>query len=184
LSAGEIRSVIGEDDGKQYFSFRSLKAGKRMGSREEQVLSNTKKVSKEQATLLGECFRRLKWSLKYTDEDAQAFVEDKKIPPALEEILTKALEAQQHLAKDGYMLIKKWTLGETADLKGLRKGHAKCQTFVSKLQHLREFRELPDSDEPLNKSSFDRCLLEIGQFTEEYNCLVESCKGKLRASRN
>ena len=52
-----------------------------------------------------------------------------------------------------------------------------------KLEHIKQFRELPD-DEELNKANFDKFLMTVAQHTEDFNVLVESSKGAMRAKIN
>lgn len=168
---------------KTYWAFTTFSKGVESGRLEEQSLSSKKKVSKEQAKLLGEAFKHVAWSWKYQDKDV-AKLGDGEIPPAILTLVNQATESQQKLLKEAMLLIKGWK-GMKSDerLIKLKRGHAVCNANLAKLTHMREFHELPDGMEP-TKANLDAIMQSMAVHTKDYNELVETCRGVLRSLKN
>eukprot|EP00439_Symbiodinium_sp_Y106_P067276 s277_g11.t1 len=182
LAKGEIAEAKSTIPGVRFFSFQTFKAVSKTGSVEEEELAQSSKVNKDQAKILSECFSRVGWKLKHTSDETKKFAKGGSVPSNIETVLGTALEAQQKLSKDAMNLLKKWGR-EDDTTKNLRKYHKGSQDYMVKLEHIKQFRELPD-DEELNKANFDKFLMTVAQHTEDFNVLVESSKGAMRAKIN
>ena len=81
------------------------------------------------------------------------------------------------------MIIKAWT-GDKSDerFKKLKTGHGVCNTNIAKLNHMKEFHELPDNMES-TKENLDQAMLSMATHTSEYNELVEVTRGLIKASK-
>lgn len=171
-------------NGKQFWSFTSFTKGTESGRLEEQDLSQKKKVSKDQAKMLSQAFQEIGWSWKYGEKDVKAIADGKKIPQPILQLVNQANDSQQKLAKEAMTLIKGWH-GNSGDdrLVKLKKGHAVCQQNLAKLSHMKEFQELPD-DLEATKANLDKIMQDMAVFTKDYNILVETSRGALRALRN
>ena len=177
--AGDIVPV--EEGGKTFWSFQSLEKGTVHGKVEEQSLKQSKKVNAQQHTLLGDCFNEVGWSLNYQDKDVKALASGKKIPSSILDIVKQATESQAKLMKEAMVMIKSWK-GEKDDefLVKMKQGHAVCSQNLAKLQHMKEFEELPNNL-PANRENLDDLMMGMAVHTKEYNELVETCRGRLRA---
>ena len=182
LAKGEICEAKSTIPGVRFFSFQTFKAVSKTGSLEEEQLTQSGKVTKDQAKILSECFSKLGWKLKHTPDDTKKFAKGGAVPSNIETVLGTAMEAQAKLSKDAMNLLKKWGR-EDDTTKNLRKYHKGSQDYLVKLEHIKQFRELPD-DEELNKPNFDKFLMNVAQHTESFNVLVESSKGAMRAKSN
>ncbi|CAE7201833.1 unnamed protein product [Symbiodinium sp. CCMP2592] len=182
LAKGEICEAKSSVPGVKFFSFQTFKAVQKTGCMEEEELSSTAKVSKDQAKILSECFSRIGWKMKHSTDETKKFAKGGSVPTNIEAVLRTALEAQQKLSKDAMIILKKWGADDDTT-KNLRKYHKGSQEFIVKLDHIKQFRELPD-DEALTKPNFDKFLLKVADHTEQFNVLVESSKGALKAKIN
>ena len=182
LAKGEICEAKSTIPGVRFFSFKTFKAVQKTGSLEEEELTSSGKVSKEQAQLMSECFAKMGWKIKHTADETRKFAKGGTVPMNIETVLGTAMEAQQKLAKDAMTLLRKWGR-EDSTSKNLKKQHKQSQEFIVKLEHIKQFRELPD-DEEMNKANFDKFLMQVAEHTEEFNVLVESSKGAMRAKSN
>ena len=111
------------------------------------------------------------------------FLPGASIPPAIQELIKEATDSQAKLAKEASVIIKAWT-GDKMDerFKKLKSGHGTCQTNIAKLNHMREFHELPDNLES-TKENLDQVMLAMATHTSEYNELVEVTRGLIKASK-
>ena len=184
LQKKEIREVESEDpnDEAKYFAFRTMKVGTKRAFVDENVLSGHKKVEKDAAEVLKEALSSVGWHFKYTIKDTTDFATGNKIPENINKVLQNSLLSQEKLAK-GLALTKAWTFGDTTEFRQLKKGCSLCKTYATKIQHIIEFRELPD-DQEMTKQNFDAFLVEMAKHAEGYNGLVEACKGRVKSSTN
>lgn len=151
---------------------------------EEQTLASNKKVSKEQAKLLSECFNNVRWTWNYTVKDVNALDNGRKIPQAILQLVRQAQESQNKLAKEAMVLIKGWTEdGHQDRFMKLKRGHATCTQNLAKLGHMVEFKELPDELEP-TKANLDKLMQEMAIHTRDYNELIETTRGIVRSKKN
>lgn len=182
LKKGEVVAVDC-GDGKTMYSFTSYKKGKKHGAVEEQVLQGSSKISKEQCRMLAAAFEHVGWSWVYKEKDCTKFLPGASIPPAIQELIKEATDSQAKLAKEASVIIKAWT-GDKMDerFKKLKSGHGTCQTNIAKLNHMREFHELPDNLES-TKENLDQVMLAMATHTSEYNELVEVTRGLIKASK-
>eukprot|EP00913_Durusdinium_trenchii_P007378 g6937.t1 len=170
-------------EGKTFWAFTSYVKGQEQGKEETQDLSSKKKVDKRQAELLGDCFNQIGWSWKYTDKDCRV-LGDGRIPAAIGNLVQQATQSQQRLGKEAMTMIKAWK-GDKEDerLAKLKKGHTLIQLNLAKLSHMLEFQELPD-DLPPTKENLDKIMKDMAVHTQEYNELVETTRGWLKARKN
>ena len=182
LQAGDIQEVEGSG-GKSFYSFTEYKKGKEDGSMEEQKLSGSSKVTKDQAMLLGKAFGAIGWTWNYKAKDVEKMLPGSSIPPAILNLIKEATESQTKLAKEATHLIKGWAGDKTDErFMKLKKGHCLCNQNVAKLNHMKEFQELPDDLEP-TKSNLDKIMLDMATHTSEYNELIEITKGIMKAKK-
>ena len=182
LQAGDIEAVEGTD-GKTFYSFTEFKRGKEDAAVETQQVGGSSKITKEQGKLLAKAFSAVGWSWNYKDKDAQKLMPGASIPASIMNLIKEAGESQNKLAKEAATLIKQWT-GEKQDERfvKLKKGHCLCNQNIAKLNHMREFHELPDDLSP-TKENLDKVMLEMAQHTNDYNELIETSKGFLKAKK-
>ena len=64
----------------------------------------------------------------------------------------------------------------------LRQGCAKSNILATQLNQVIELRCMPDG-EPATSKSLESFLLEVAKHTKEYNLLVETAKGCVRANK-
>ena len=62
----------------------------------------------------------------------------------------------------------------------MKKGHAVTTQNLAKLSHMKEFGELPDEMDA-TKENLDKIMMEMAKHTKEYNILVETTRGYVRA---
>ena len=182
LAKGEISEAKSTIPGVRFFSFHTFKAVQKVGSKEEEEITSSGKVSKEEARYMAEVFSKMQWKIKHTTDETRKFAKGGAVPTNIEAVLSTAMDAQSKLSNDAMSLLKRWS-GSDDTTRSLRKHHKLSQEYLVKLKHIKEFRELPD-DEELNKPNFDKFLMAIAQHTEEFNVLVESSKGAMRAKSN
>ena len=185
LAKREIKQVESEDadDEARYFAFRTMKVGTKRGFKDENQIGGHKKVDKDTAEVLKDALQSVGWYFKYSNKDAMDFANGKRIPENIKKVLENSLLSQEKLAKEGLDLTKSWSFGDSPEFRQLKKGCSLCKTYATKIQHIIEFRELPDEQE-MNKENFDALLVEMAKHTEAYNSLVESCKGRLNSRSN
>ena len=181
--AGEVVAVEGSN-GKTLWAFESLSRGVENAKVEEQRLASSKKVSKEQAKMLAQCFAEVGWSWRYSEGDVQSLQNGKKIPQQILDLCKQATDSQNKLCKEAMTLIKGWKgEGHQETMMKLKRGHATCTVNLAKLAHMKEFRELPDDLEP-TKGNLDNLMQEMALHTKSYNELIETSKGILRSQKN
>ena len=182
LKAGDIEEVEG-DNGKTYFSFTEFKKGKEHGSMDAQVLKGNSKINQNQAKLLQGAFASVGWSWNYKEKDAQKFLPGANIPPAIMNLIREASDSQSKLAKEATSIIKQWT-GDKSDERfvRLKKGHCICNQNIAKLNHMKEFHELPD-DLEATKENLDQVMMSMATHTSDYNELIETSRGFLKSKK-
>ena len=128
-------------NGKSFWAFSSYKKGKEVGSVEEQTLSSSKKIDKNQAKLLREAFQGVGWNWDYKEADVQKMINGNTIPPSIQTLVKQATDSQSKLSKEALVLIKGWQ-GDASDEKliRLKRGHNTCQNNLTKLQYMKEFK--------------------------------------------
>ena len=171
------------NEGKTFWAFQSFTKGQESGKLEEQKLAQSKKVNEDQHRLLASAFASVDWDWKYGDKDMKALTNGDKIPPAILNIVTQASESQSKLMKEAMQMIRGWKGDKDEDnLVKLRKGHAICNQNLAKLQHMKEFHELPGDLDP-TRDNLDKMMVDMAQHTKQYNELVETCRAMVRAAR-
>ena len=104
--AGEVVAVEGSN-GKTLWAFESLSRRVENAKVEEQRLASSKKVSKEQAKMLAQCFAEAGWSWSYSEGDVQSLQNGKKIPQAILDLCKQATDSQNKLCKEAMALVGK-----------------------------------------------------------------------------
>ena len=179
-AAGDVVPVE-RPDGRTFWCFEAMEKGVVAGKMEEQEINQKKKVSKDQLKLLADNFAAVGWTWKYQDKDVSSLADAKKIPAAILNIVNQATDSQSKLMKEAMSMIKNWKgEKENRDLVALKHGHATCSQNLAKLQHMKEFQELPGDMAP-TRANLDKIMMEMAVHTKDYNELVETCRGRLRA---
>lgn len=180
---GDIQPVD-TGDGKIFWAFNSYLKGKEVASVETQELSSKKKVDKNQHRLLGEAFKNVGWTWDYKKGDVDKLANGKVIPGAIQNLIKQATESQMKLSKEAMTLIKSWP-GDVSDdrLTKLKKGHNDCQKNLTKLQYIKDFKELPD-DMEATKENLDTLMSNLATQTSNLNELIETTRGFVRAKKN
>ena len=182
LAAGDIEAVEGAN-GKTFYSFTEFKRGKEDATVESQALRGTSKITKDEGKLLASAFQAVGWSWKYKEKDTQNLMPGSTIPSSIMTLIKEACDSQTKLAKEAASLIKQWA-GDKQDDRfvKLKKGHCICNQNIAKLNHMREFHELPD-DLSATKENLYKVMLEMAQHTNDYNELIETSKGFLKSKK-
>lgn len=182
VKKGEVQAVDC-GDGQTMYSFTTYKKGKKHATVEEQIVKSSSKISKQQCRMLAAAFEHVGWSWTYKDKDVTKFLPGATIPPAIQDLIKEATDSQAKLAKEASLIIKAWT-GDKSDerFKKLKTGHGVCNTNIAKLNHMKEFHELPDNMES-TKENLDQVMLNMATHTSEYNELVEVTRGLIKASK-
>lgn len=102
----------------------------------------------------------------------------------MQNLIKQATESQSKLSKEAMILIKSWP-GDISDdrLTKLKRGHNLCQKNLTKLQYIKDFKELPD-DMEATKENLDSLMSTLATHTSELNELIETTRGFVRAKRN
>eukprot|EP00438_Fugacium_kawagutii_P008065 Skav236193 [mRNA] locus=scaffold1795:8678:9637:+ [translate_table: standard] len=168
VDAGDVEEVdVG--GGKSFWAFKSFEKGKVHGTVDEQSMKGTSKINKEQSKMLAGAFKAVKWTWNYKEKDAQK--------------LMNGANSQAKLAKEAGLIIKQWTHDKSDDrLSKLKKGHAVCNQNIAKLNHMREFHELPD-DLASTKDNLDQVMVGMASHTADFNELIETTRGVLKAHK-
>lgn len=181
-SKGDIMEVDC-GNGKTFWAFSSYKKGKEVGAIEEQSLQTSKKIDKNQAKLLRQAFQGVGWSWDYKEADVQKMINGQAIPASIQALVKQATDSQSKLSKEALVLIKGWE-GDASDEKlvRLKRGRNTCQNNLTKLQYMKEFKELPDGLET-SKENLDKLMMELAQQTADMNELIEISRGYMRAKK-
>ena len=180
LKKGDIMEVDC-GDGKSMFAFQSYEKGREDATEEAQTLKGNSKISKEQSKILAKAFQAVSWNWRYKDQDCERFLPGATIPASIATLIKEATESQTKLAKEAGLIIKQWTGDKTDQRFGkLKKGHGVCTQNIARLNHMKEFHELPDDLEP-TKENLDKVMLDMATHTSEYNELIEVTRGVLKA---
>ena len=144
-------------------------------------MKGNSKISKEQSKILAKAFQAVSWNWRYKDQDCERFLPGAAIPASIATLIKEATESQTKLAKEAGLIIKQWTGDKTDQRFGkLKKGHGVCTQNIARLNHMKEFHELPDDLEP-TKENLDKVMLDMATHTSEYNELIEVTRGVLKA---
>ena len=181
---GDVEPV--ECSGKTLWKYTSYKKGQKSGTMETQTLSGKRTVEKNQEKILKQAFDEVGWDWTYStsQKNIKVFEDGAKIPKQILNLVNQAMDSQTKLMREAMGIIKSWPNGKTDDaLAKLKRGHSTCSANCSKLQHMKDFQELPDGLEPTQKN-LDGLMMSMAEHVQSYNELIETSRGVLRASKN
>ena len=182
--SGDIEPVdVG--GGKTFWAFTSFKKGRENGSVDEQKLHRSQAVNSAQAKALAGIFKSVGWTWKYGESEVQALTEGTGgIPSSILTLIKQAEGAQNKMLKEATSFIKSWK-GDKNDERLLRLKKCSAQTGqnLASLQHLRDFHELP-GEVALTKPNLDKMMTDQANHVQQFNELIETTRGVLRAQKN
>ena len=114
--------------------------------------------------------------------DQTRLEQDAHLPEGFLKTLAKAATACDKLLKEGLKLSKERGLAEKEG--ALKAAYADLTKHQSQIEHVKTWKELPNTDGPLTKGALDNFLLDIARDVDKYNREIESVKGILKARRN
>ena len=171
-----------EHNGKEFYAFQQVIMGSEGGYKEEHQMDNTKKLSRKEAMQLESMMTQLKWTWKKAMSDDA--IMDGEISDPMKKLLRDALNSQNKLAAEGLKMLKNdGKVFAVEDSKQIRQTVQACQQLALALQHLIDLGILP-KEEKLTQASLENFLKETASTTQQSNELIESMKGKVRASKN
>ncbi|CAJ1410549.1 unnamed protein product [Effrenium voratum] len=162
LAKGELQSHK-DDAGMEYLSFRELQ-------------------TMEEAHTLAGLMSKMKWEWVCKKADQTRLEQDAHLPEGFLKTLAKAATACDKLLKEGLKLSKERGLAEKEG--ALKAAYADLTKHQSQIEHVKTWKELPNTDGPLTKGALDNFLLDIARDVDKYNREIESVKGILKARRN
>ncbi|CAJ1434523.1 unnamed protein product [Effrenium voratum] len=155
LAKGELQSHK-DDAGMEYLSFRELQTMEVKTNERGETVEGSKKLKSQEAHTLAGLMSKMKWEWAAT--------------------------ACDKLLKEGLKLSKERGLAEKEG--ALKAAYADLTKHQSQIEHVKTWKELPNTDGPLTKGALDNFLLDIARDVDKYNREIESVKGVLKARRN
>ncbi|CAE7684032.1 unnamed protein product, partial [Symbiodinium necroappetens] len=166
----------------EFYAFQQVIMGSEGGYKEEHQMENAKKLGRREAMQLESMMTQLKWSWKKAMSDDA--IMDGEISDPMKKLLRDALNSQNKLAAEGLKMLKNdGKVFAVEDSKQIRQTVQACQQLALALQHLIDLGILP-KEEKLTQASLENFLKETASTTQQSNELIESMKGKIRASKN
>ncbi|CAJ1431493.1 unnamed protein product, partial [Effrenium voratum] len=173
LAKGELQSHK-DDAGMEYLSFRELQTMEVKTNERGETVEGSKKLKSQEAHTLAGLMSKMKWEW--------VCKKDAHLPEGFLKTLAKAATACDKLLKEGLKLSKERGLAEKEG--ALKAAYADLTKHQSQIEHVKTWKELPNTDGPLTKGALDNFLLDIARDVDKYNREIESVKGILKARRN
>ncbi|CAJ1377389.1 unnamed protein product [Effrenium voratum] len=170
LAKGELQSHK-DDAGMEYLSFRELQTMEVKTNERGETVEGSKKLKSQEAHTLAGLMSKMKWEW--------VCKEDAHLPEGFLKTLGKAATACDKLLKEGLKLSKERGLAEKEG--ALKAAYADLTKHQSQIEHVKTWKELPNTDGPLTKGTLDNFLLDIARDVDKYNREIESVKGILKA---
>ncbi|CAJ1436969.1 unnamed protein product [Effrenium voratum] len=166
LSKGELQSHK-DDAGMEYLSFRELQTVEVKTNERGETVEGSKKLKSQEAHTLAGLMSKMKWEW--------VCKKDAHLPEGFLKTLAKAATACDKLLKEGLKLSKERGLAEKEG--ALKAAYADLTKHQSQIEHVKTWKELPNTDGPLTKGALDNFLLDIARDVDKYNREIESVKG-------
>ncbi|CAJ1402570.1 unnamed protein product [Effrenium voratum] len=170
LAKGELQSHK-DDAGMEYLSFRELQTMEVKTNERGETVEGSKKLKSQEAHTLAGLMSKMKWEW--------VCKKDAHLPEGFLKTLAKAATACDKLLKEGLKLSKERGLAEKEG--ALKAAYADLTKHQSQIEHVKTWKELPNTDGPLTKGALDNFLLDIARDVDKYNKEIESVKGILKA---
>ncbi|CAJ1339001.1 unnamed protein product [Effrenium voratum] len=181
LAKGELQSHK-DDAGMEYLSFRELQTMEVKTNERGETVEGSKKLKSQEAHTLAGLMSKMKWEWVCKKADQTRLEQDAHLPEGFLKTLAKAATACDKLLKEGLKLSKERGLAEKEG--ALKAAYADLTKHQSQIEHVKTWKELPNTDGPLTKGALDNFLLDIARDVDKYNREIESVKGILKARRN
>ena len=178
IRCGDIIKVASETPGQNFYAFKTYKVGSEHGKLNKQELTGNKKLTGNEVDALRRAFKGLNWHFD-VKPDADVLDGKGRLISQVGELLKQAKQSQEKLAKEGKGIIATWT-GDEEIRKDIKAKYGRCIAFSSQLSHISDLTEMPDGAE-ITKASFDKFMLEVATFTEDFNVLLQKAKAEKKA---
>lgn len=178
LADGEIE-MVREEGGIKYYGYKKFTTGTVKGTTQRMEATGKKKSQNHDFHAIGEIFSKLKWTFKGVKPAESKQLEIGSLPPAMESLMKKASGACDKLSKDAVKLQKEMP---DSKQKALKEGFKHMSTCLAVLDSMKNLLELPDGTK-LNAPVFEKEMGDIANHVDKLNCLVEECRGYLKAQK-